>query len=296
MLATELTGDLPCVGCGYNLRGLSIRAMCPECRLPVRATLLAIVDPKAEELAPLTRPGLTAWGMVLWSAAALVGALAAWSIRLEELTFSAARISWAPSWAPWVVIAAAVLSGAGAAVFIRPHAKVPAGLRLRAAVGVLAHIPIAILLWVLYAKIDAGVSLPVLGQDGMTAERVGARLALGAMLVVAILGVQPNARALAMRSIVIRTGRVDRQSLLALVAPLAIAAVGDVLHLIDFGVRGPIGRALHWTEVSLVAAGSVLFTIGLFGILIDCLRLRPIIRIPGIGITDVLDDERGGAR
>ena len=65
VLASELTGDLPCVRCGYNLRGLSIREHCPECDAPVRATILALVDPRASELKPLRRPRLTGWGLVL---------------------------------------------------------------------------------------------------------------------------------------------------------------------------------------------------------------------------------------
>ncbi len=290
MLASELTGDLPCIGCGYNLRGLSVRAQCPECELPVRATLLAIVDPKADELEPLMFPRLTAWGMVIWSAAALLAALGAWAIRLDELTFSWLALSWAPGWTWLAAVGLVALSGIAACVFVRPHAHVPTRLSVRAIVGVLGHLVLAVLIWYLYARVDAGELRPVLGDAGMTPERVIVRLAIGLALVVAILGVQPNARALAMRSIVIRTGRVDRQSMLALLAPLAIAASGDLLQLLDIELRGPVGRAVHSTEIILVAAGSLLFTLGLFGILIDCLRLRPIIQTPGIGITDILEE------
>jgi len=295
VLASELTGDLPCIGCGYNLRGLSIRALCPECRLPVRATILAIVDPKADELEPLERPRATAWGMLLWSGAALLAALCAWAIRVDELSYSSVGVSWNPGWTRIGVPVLAAVSGVGAVVLIRPHARVPGAFRTRATIGALAYIPLTALLWFLYARLDAGVATPVLGAGGMSTPRIGARLAIGLLLAVVILGLQPNARALAMRSVVVRTGRVDRQSMLAMLAPLAMAAAGDLLQLADIDIRGPVGRAVRSTEIILVASGSLLFTIGLFGIFVDCLRLRPIIERPGIGITDILDED-GGAR
>ncbi|MEZ6242836.1 MAG: hypothetical protein R3B57_07305 [Phycisphaerales bacterium] len=291
VLASELTGDLPCIGCGYNLRGLSIRALCPECQLPVRATILAIVDPKADELKALTRPRTTAWGMLLWSGAALLAALGAWAIRLDELTYSSLAIAWNPGWTWLGVLVMTGLSGVGAIVLIRPHARVPGAFRARAIVGTIAYVPLVALLWFLYARLDAGVVTPVLGAGGMSTPRIVTRLMIGAVLAIIILGLQPNARALAMRSVVVRTGRVDRQSMLALLAPVALAASGDLLQLIDIELRGPVGRTIHSAEIILVAAGSLLFTLGLFGIFIDCLRLRPIIETPGIGIADILDED-----
>src|SRR5690606_27754218 len=62
VIARQLKGDLLCIGCGYNLRGLSIREMCPECGIPVRATILGVIDPMADELAPIPRPRLVATG------------------------------------------------------------------------------------------------------------------------------------------------------------------------------------------------------------------------------------------
>ncbi|MBL8760751.1 MAG: hypothetical protein JNL50_05545, partial [Phycisphaerae bacterium] len=53
LLARELTGDLRCAKCAYNLKGLSVRSVCPECGLAISATLLAKVDPHAAELRPI---------------------------------------------------------------------------------------------------------------------------------------------------------------------------------------------------------------------------------------------------
>ncbi len=45
-----LTADIPCIDCGYNLRGLLLEMMCPECNGPVKQSvhgnLLKYSDPK----------------------------------------------------------------------------------------------------------------------------------------------------------------------------------------------------------------------------------------------------------
>src|SRR5436190_23878239 len=70
-LGRQLRGDLPCVACGYNLKGLSIRSVCPECGTPVRATILSVVDPHAAELTPIRLPALVALGLLFCAAGAL---------------------------------------------------------------------------------------------------------------------------------------------------------------------------------------------------------------------------------
>ncbi|MEM7623588.1 MAG: hypothetical protein AAF235_10360 [Planctomycetota bacterium] len=66
-VATALLGDLPCVNCSYNLRGLSVRAVCPECKTAVLATVLAVIDPKAEEFSAIGSPRVVAAGFVVWA-------------------------------------------------------------------------------------------------------------------------------------------------------------------------------------------------------------------------------------
>ena len=291
VLASELTGDLPCLRCGYNLRGLSIRESCPECDAPVRATILALVDPKAGELKAMTRPRLTAWGLVVWSGAALIAALASWVIRLSELSLHWLDVAWSPSWTAWLVVLMTLASGLGSVVLINPHGGLSLLARVRALVGVLGYVPLTLLLWYLFMDVDAGKAKPVFGSVGDDTIRTLVRLGIAGALALIILGLRPTARGLAMRSVVVRTGKVDRQSLLALLGAVGIAASGDALRLFTGDVRGPLGQALQTGEVVLIAVGSVLVTIGLVGVLIDCVRLRPVLVSSGVGIADILDDE-----
>ncbi len=36
----SITEDLKCIGCGYNLRGLTPEKVCPECATPIRQSLV----------------------------------------------------------------------------------------------------------------------------------------------------------------------------------------------------------------------------------------------------------------
>ena len=175
--------------------------------MPVRATILALVDPKASELKPLYHPRLTAWGLVFWSVGALVAALVAWVIRLSELSHSWLDIAWSPPWAAWLVVLMTLVSGIGAASLIRPHPGLSGARVLRAAFGVALYLPLAWLIWYLYMRVDAGMALPVFGGDGPSERRVLVRLGIGVTMAMIILGLRPTARGLAMRSVVVRTGR-----------------------------------------------------------------------------------------
>ena len=63
----DIEARVHCPVCGYNLRGLSVRDECPECGVAVRATILALVDPMADELRPLTTPKRPTLGLCMWA-------------------------------------------------------------------------------------------------------------------------------------------------------------------------------------------------------------------------------------
>lgn len=285
VIARDLGGDLPCARCRYNLKGLSIRAVCPECALPVRATVLAVVDPLAHELRPLKWPGTVAAGLLVWSFAGL-GAMAwAWVFVLSELAGGSRPEGWRALGPVWL----AGLSGLGATSLIRPHAMDDFGRGTRAAiVGVLAYVPLCGLMYWVHARLDMG-GVPAYGDLAVVdPRRVVARVAINAMIVVIALGLRPNARMLAARSFLMRTGRTDRQTLRALASVLVLCVLGDLLRLGALQFEGGVAQLADQVAQLLVMLGSVLFSLGLVGVCVDCVRLYGVIMEPPLSMQDVL--------
>ena len=290
-LIRELTGDLPCVRCGYNLRGLSVRTVCPECGASVRATILAVVDPHAGELQPLSMPRLTAVGLLLWAGAAVAVALLTWGMRVSDVVELSGWGVVAHGWAPVVGAALIALSGLGAVALIRPHGQIP-GTKIRSAcLGVVAYVPLGLLYWRLHGVYDPIRARPYFQLDEADPNRVVLRLLTGAASILIILSLRPNARLLVARSMLLRQGRVDRQALIAMVAALLVAAAGDMLHLTASargGGGGAIGDLARMGGTFLIAVGSMLLTLGLAGVLVDCVRLVPVILEPAPSLAQVL--------
>ncbi len=297
VIARQLTGDLWCIGCGYNLRGLSIRELCPECGVPVRATILGVVDPLADELASIRRPGLVGAGLVLWACGAFVAVVAVALMRGAEIGREMLGVRWWPGWAPLVGTIGLVVSGVGAAIsLIRPHTRIGRLAAVRAAFGVAAYIPLTLIYFYIYAKMDRSSPAPFLSPGPLELDRSLLRLGMFVFVALGILTLREHARALALRSVVVRTGRVDRQSMSALLASFAVAAAGDVLH-VTAGIMGSGGSDLVATiGTVLQSVGSVLVVVGVANIVIDALRLWPVIVRPGVGLGDVMEDNREKAR
>lgn len=290
-LALELGGDLPCIRCRYNLKGLSIRGTCPECGTPMRATLLAVVDPRASELQPIAHPRLIAAGVVLWSLAALVATLSGWTIRLLTLLDSSHQWVDPGQVGRLLAPACAALSGLGAAALIRPHPGVPRTGRLMAGIGAGLYLPLAGVL-----TIGASMSEPAPGPGEWTiAARGGLEGLLGVAQSLLLIGIllllRPNARLLAARSMLMREGMVDRQTMRAVAASLSLCVVGHLL-----GVLSSDSTAMELPALiggSLIAIGNLLFLMGIVGITIDCLRMRRVIASPPLSPADLLEPARG---
>ncbi len=301
-IARRLTGELICIGCGYNLRGLSIREVCPECGMSIRATLLGIVDPKAEELDDLSSPGLVGNGIVLWSVGALVACLAVWVLRIDELVRAKTAVDIGlGGWVSWVGLLGLIGSGIGAIALIKPYKSWARGGRLmtiRAAIGVSAYVPLVMIYSVIYRGFDIASPMPLVSPGAQHLDRSMLRLGMYVAVCVIVCGVRPNALKLAMRSVIVRTGRVDRQSMYALLASFTVAAFGDVFHIAGslreelLGVGGLISDLAMQLHVVLVAVGSVLITLGIVNIVIDTVRLRPVLLHQGVGLSDVFETNR----
>jgi hypothetical protein len=292
-IARQLTGELICIGCGYNLRGLSIREMCPECGMSIRATLLGIVDPHAEELESLSSPRLSGNGIVLWSMGALVACASVWILRIDEIVRAKLAVNAGlGSWVSLIGAIALILSGIGALTLIRPHRRVGRLMAIRAAIGVSAYIPVTMMYWVVYRGFDQSATMPLIQPGDQDLERSILRLGMFVGVVVIVLGIRPNALMLAMRSVIVRTGRVDRQSMYALLSSFGVAAAGDALNVIGIYSGGVVGDLLSQLHVVLVALGSVLITLGIVNIVIDTIRLRPVLLHRGVGLGDVFETNR----
>jgi hypothetical protein len=297
-VGVDLTGDLPCIGCGYNLRGLSIRSVCSECGTPVRATILARVDPMAEQLQPLKRPWLTAGGLVLWAWAGLLAALLVWLDRLTDVAneMFGVRVGLPLAWQ--IELVAIACSMLGAAVLVRPVAVVSTWECVKAAGGVLAYLPLLALHFTIHAVYDPRTGPPLVGShlinagaDLLDADRSLYRLAVGALIVVIVLGLRANAVSLAERSLVMRLGRVDTQPLSALAWAMAVTMAGDLLVIAFAGGDGLLDWIVELAALLMIAVGSFLFTLGLVGVGIDTVRLRPVLLQPAPGLTDIFRDD-----
>lgn len=288
-VVASLTGDLLCAACRYQLRGLSVRTKCPECGLPVSTTILTVVDPRASELQPINAPLLVAGGLVLWSAGAVAAAVGAWTLIADTASRAFLNGALVGEWAVWLVLAGVLLSGVGAIALVRPHAQIAGWAVASAAAGVVLYLPLAFAVWQIHGVLDPVLGGPVYFElRAGLGERTAWRLMACAMIMLIVVLLRPNARLLAGRSMLMRTGRVDRQTMLVLVVALGVAMVGDLTHLVVSGLHGPVPDAARVVGTVLIGVGSALFTVGLVGVMIDCLRICRVVLKPPISYRDIL--------
>ncbi|GMV25413.1 MAG: hypothetical protein AMXMBFR58_14440 [Phycisphaerae bacterium] len=294
LLGTELTGDLLCARCRYNLRGLSVRGLCPECATPVAATLLTVIDPQAAELQAIRRPVLTAMGLVAWSLGGLAAALAMWVVRVGD---AAPAVQPGP-WAAWTVAACLLCSAAGGLALVSPHAGIRRMYVVSSLVAVTATVALAWTAWTLVATIDGPRGRPYL-MGSEWSPRWAWSLGSSALVGVIVLGYRPVFHILQARSYLLRTGQVERQTLRALAASAAVMLCGDLGQVALRGLHVESETVLM-IPMFLTGVGALLLTAGLIGIVIDVMRLLRVVLTPPLGLTDVLraappDGGRAGA-
>ncbi|GAB4551222.1 MAG: hypothetical protein Tsb0013_13230 [Phycisphaerales bacterium] len=280
-----LTGVLPCVTCGYELRGLSVRDVCPECGTAVRATILSVVDPLADELAPLRAPSLTGVLIVAW---ALASALGVWLILAMRLLdgLRAMGVRAPEFWWGWnATFVLLIVSGVSSLGFLTPTTRTrPRGV-LAASLATLAYMPFFYALVRIRAiDVDQGVLRAFFTLDPDPA-RIAWRLVCGVCLLVIFLGVRPNARELVRRSLAMRTGRVDRQTLLAMAAAVGVMMTGDALRLV--GTTTGVQEAVIVGGIAVLIA-TVFLAFGLSAAVVDGWRIRRSLRMGPRRIGDLI--------
>lgn len=291
MLARELTGDLLCARCRYNLRGLSVRGRCPECGMSVRGTILIKVDPAASELQPIPFASVVGVGLLVWPLGALVAVVAIWYIRWAEMFGRPVH-----EWLDLAVIGGVLASGAGALVIIRPHAHIPLDGVLRAAVGAFLYLPLALGLHVLYTRLDPLGPTPFLPSGQANLERSGLRIALSLILAVILACLRPNARLFVQRSMLLRSGRVDRQTMLGMVGALGVVTLGDLAQVLASFLSTGAAQSALLVGTILIAVGSMFFTVGIFGVLVDCVRIVPSVLSRPISIESITGASQSDGR
>lgn len=293
MLDASLRGSLPCVQCGYELQGLSIRGACPECGMAIRATILHRVDPQAEAFRPLPTPRLTASAVLLWPLGAIVAALFAWIPRVRDMIadVTGATLGSGAGWEVYASLVGLAISALGALGLIRPTRETPRARTIAAAFAVVCYVPLGALWWWIVGVHDQRNFTPYLDADP-DAQRLAARLGVALLAVAILLLLRWNARQMVARSLVLRTGRVDRQTIYATVGAIALAASGDIVALVSVAL-GPGDRTLLASAGALlVLIGSMMTTAALAGATIDGWRIRRALVMPGPRFSELVEISR----
>lgn len=296
VIARQLTGELYCLSCGYNLRGLSIRSECPECGVPVRATILGIVDPHADELLSLSHPRVSALGLCCWSFGAVLAVGMIWLLRGIEVLRDMGMSNWVPGTFAWLGVAGLLISMLGGLTMIRPHRGVTRSESFRSAAGVSLYAPLIFVYHAIYIGHDVVSPSPLMAPGGDALGRSVLRVALFVIVAGIVWGLRPAAVGLAVRSVIVRTGRVDRQSLLTVLASLGIATLGDLLLIASGFTPISVADVISIVSVVIISLGSVLFTVGMVNICIDTIRLYPLLVRPGVGLSDIFETNRQKSR
>lgn len=291
-LATELTGDLRCVRCGYNLRGLSVRDECPECGVAVRATILALVDPLADELQPLERPVRTTVGLCAWAWGGFACVALVWALVILDVLSAWLQRPIEAGWARplcWIAVGASAI---GCFALVRPTERLAKPFRRQALLGALAYLPVVPLAVYLIGQsgIGSGRSLAgTVGESGVGPALL--RLLAIGCTVGMLLGIRNSLTHLLHRSALVRTGRIDTQPLNALLLTLAIMAAGDLSGLAGLLVRGAAGDVLIVVDVVARAVGGFLLAMGLLSLSVDVWRLRGALLYGPLGLADIFSED-----
>jgi hypothetical protein len=226
---------------------------------------------------------------VLWSTAALLAVVGVWVLRVADLAPTVVSHGRLLDLAAFGVPVLAAASGLGAIVLISPHAGIPAARRLSAAAGVALYVPLCVLLWMLHAGLDRRVPPGYFEDIPADSGRAILRIGVALLLANVIMFLRPNARMLASRSLLMRSGRVDRQTMLALAAVLMVGVIGDALHLFSaFLPRDDTRQLLKASGDLVILVGAILFTLGVVNAMVDCWRLRGVLAEKPLTLSGLL--------
>ncbi len=252
--------SLPCIGCGYQLRGMRVGRACPECGTPVVRTIMAVVDPLASGLPTLRRPRLVAdalFGLVACIAGGcLLLAPRPLAARLE-LSFGGPPGTWlglAPPWLPWVAAGLLALALAFVALLAPPPGEEPDAARVTRGIR---RLRLGLVGWIAatvgFAILDVRPPFDATGQALF--------LLMAGAAIVTFLALRATVRVIGERSRQYRTGRGARQGFREMAAAVGGVAIGQVVHALGSaaGVQllGFVGLLLAWVSAGMLLVGLV---------------------------------------
>ena len=287
-LGLSLLGSLPCITCRYDLKGISIRGVCPECGTMVRATILYRVDPHAEIFRPIILPHVISVLLRLWAGGALVAAVAIWIPRIEEIASGGTAALSGGVWsrvATWAVVVSAV----GSLAFVRPIRGMAVRKTIAGVMALLGYV--AVLVGYLgVVRAEVGRAAPY-STVPLNMDRVLMRLLMLGGVVAVLLCVRPSARELVKRSLALRTGRVDRQTILAMIIVALVGMLGDGLRLASPHMPTTIGAVAGQLGVVLIMMSGLLLTLGIGSAVVDSWRIGSALVMPSPSLKDVIGEQ-----
>ncbi len=217
----------------------------------------------------------------MWPGGAIVTALAVWAMRGIELAGSTLAIPLGLArQLPAIGVVGLVVSAIGAFSLVKPHDMIPLRRTARALLGASLYAVLIALFVHIHFVLDRAGGAGYFRGAGAPTQRTGERLVLLAVAALIALLLRPSARLLAGRCLVYRHGRADRQTIYAFIGALGLTAVGDLLVLALPMLPEPtraMPLLIAWT---IIAAGSLFVTVGLWSICIDAVRVARTILEP----------------
>jgi hypothetical protein len=311
LVSQALTGDVPCVRCRYQLRGLSIVGNCPECGTPIKTTILFTVDPHAPQLRPMPKPGLVGIALAMTTGGGLLAGIflvLPWLVALAQYLFQ--LVAAPPSSglllavhrnSMWLAAIAIGVSAAGTLLLYRPVRPTPDRCRLGVLASMIGYVLIVVSLLrghAIHALLGfpSAFTPPALANVDMDVERLAMRMAFDLGMAIAFISIRPVARLIVFRSLALRTGRVARQTLYPMAAAAGAAFVGDSMQLLAAWLRTPLTVGPTVLGISgeiIVWCASAFVLIGLFRSVVDALRIRSSLVTPSPSLNDLLAPRPG---
>ena len=299
---------LPCVSCGYNLRGLSPSGVCPECGTDTAKTLAYVVDPARSQILPL-RSGISLSVAIVLIPLCLLGAVVIlWSPHVQFM-LNHLRDPGAPgprtSLPDWFGMLASLLGFVAFFITFLLNRPTGNGTARDYRFGLIAA-RLGLFGWSAMLLALAGYDMAnhtrfasLYDHERIDMGRSLIRLALDVCAILAATSYPRVIRFLALRSLYHRVVQVSRQGFLAITVAICIVTAGDLLWILTSLLSRPvpveeiranaelIGR-FSLVSAMLILVGSGMLTLALLNCFFDGIRLARHMNNPRYRRSDVV--------